>query len=421
MNPLQSLPDLAAMVILMGVLEWLRRKHRDSSVNLWMLALTFILVEALALALLKASPSWSRLAHALALDSYLLAAVTFGWASHEDLLPGTLRVPLFFPPALPLLVIATMYGFSAGTGRTYVCITGLTLIVGIVYLLTLVRARWRFRSALAAVHLVLWIPMVWMAAFGHLRGMVYWGLGCLYLMVAFSFRNRVRRGDIGGIVIISGFIVWAACFFAHPTARDLPFWNQLVSDVWTMQKFFVIIGMMLVLLEDQTRRLADEALHDPLTGLPNRRLFDDRLQQAIERTRRTGRSTAVFIIDLDSFKQINDTHGHRTGDIVLTRAANMLKARLRSVDTLARCGGDEFSVIVNDIPRPGDCETIVETLRSAISSVDLPGGSVAPLRASVGYALFPDDVAEAEELCELADIRMYKDKRMGALLRVGRR
>src|ERR1019366_6682793 len=151
---------------------------------------------------------------------------------------------------------------------------------------------------------------------------------------------------------------------------------------------------VLVLLEEQTRRLEQEAMHDPLTGLPNRRLFDDRLLQAVSRADRTQLSAAVFIIDLDNFKIINDTLGHRAGDLVLARVGAMLRSKIRSSDTLARCGGDEFSIIVNDLARASDCERIAETLRAAVASVELPPDARTVLTASIGYALCPDEVSD---------------------------
>jgi diguanylate cyclase (GGDEF)-like protein len=408
---LQALPDIAGMVILMGVLDWLRRKHRDASVDLWILGLAFILLEAIAVAIMHGSQAFSRAAHAVALDSYLLAAVTFGWAAREDLLPGPSALPLFLPPAVPLLAMTTIYGLGFPVGTAYIDIAGVSLVLGVIYILFFVRGSWGFRARLATIHLVIWAPMTWMAARGQLRWLIYWGLACLYLLVALSFRKRVRRGGIGGIVIVIGFVVWAGCFLAHPVVRDLTFYNAIVSEVWTMQKFFVTIGMLLVLLEDQTTRLEKEAMHDPLTGLPNRRLFDDRLVQALERARRTGKSAAVFVVDLNDFKLVNDTLGHRTGDLVLMRTGTFLKSKIRGSDTLARCGGDEFNVIVNDLTRAEDCERIAEALRGAVAAVDVPVGAKIPLSASVGYAVFPDDVSDPGELCELADVRMYKDKR----------
>jgi diguanylate cyclase (GGDEF)-like protein len=408
---LRSLPDIVAMLILMGVLESLRRRHRDSSVTLWMLGLTFILLEAFGYAIVRGASGFSNLAHALALDSYVLAAVTFGWASREDVLPEWPQLPIFFPPAVPLFLLTTLYGFSKGSVRVYLYVTSASLVLGAIYLLIAVRSRPRFRLRLLAEHTVLWAPMTWMALTGQLRLLIYWGLATLYLMVAISFRRRVRRDGVGGIVIVSGFTVWAICFLVHPFVRNSPLYNDVNEQIWTMQKFFVIIGMLLVLLEEQTRRLKEEALHDALTGLPNRRLFEDRLMQALERARRTERSAALFVVDLDNFKQVNDTYGHRSGDEVLAKASEQLKGKIRAMDTLARCGGDEFNIVVNDLTTIEDCERIAEALRASIAVVEMPEGSTDKLRASVGFAVFPDEATAVDALAELADLRMYRDKR----------
>jgi diguanylate cyclase (GGDEF)-like protein len=408
---LLSLPDIVGMIVLMAVLDWLRRKYRYASVNLWMVGLTFILVEAVAVAVLRGSPALSRVAHALALDAYVLAGITFGWAGSKDSLPGLSRLQIFIPPAVPLFALTTIYGFNFSGPRLYQAIAIATLLLGIAYVAAFSGGDRAFRTRLVVIHLLVWTPITWLAATAQLRMLIYWGLTCLYLLVAFAFRKRVRRGGIGGILIVAGFIVWALCFFLHPFVRDIAFYDEFNRQLWTMQKFLVIIGMVLLLLEEQTRRLEGEAMHDPLTGLPNRRLFEDRLIQSLERSRRTGRISAVFVIDLDNFKLVNDTHGHRTGDLVLLRAGHILKSKIRSSDTLARCGGDEFSVIVNDLTRPEDCERIAEALRAAIATVDLPPGTRSPLTGSIGYAIFPNDVSDAAELCDLADVRMYKDKR----------
>ncbi len=408
---LHLLPDIVAMLILMGVLLSLRRRHRDSSVTLWMLGLTFILLEAFGYAIVRGASGFGNLAHAFALDSYVLAAVTFAWASREDVLPGWTQLPIYLPSAVPLFFLTTLYGFNKGSPRVYVYVTAVSLIPGAIYLLIFVRSRMRFRLRSLAEHIVLWGPMTWMAMTGQLRLLIYWGLATLYLMVAISFRSRVRRDGVGGIVIVSGFTIWALCFLLHPFVRDNPLYNDLNEQIWTMQKFFVIIGMLLVLLEEQTRRLKAEALHDPLTGLPNRRLFEDRLMQALERARRTERSAALFVIDLDNFKQVNDTYGHRSGDEVLARASEQLKGKIRAMDTLARCGGDEFNVIVNDLMTIGDCERIADALRASIALVEMPEGSTQKLRGSVGFAVFPDEATAVDTLAELADLRMYRDKR----------
>jgi diguanylate cyclase (GGDEF)-like protein len=404
-----SLPDITGMLIMMGVLLWLRRAYRDTRVNLWMIGLTFILIEAIAVAMLR-SKEFTQITHVIALDAYVLAGVSFSWAARKEILPGKRRIPLSILPATPLFVLATFYGFDVTKRAAYVYVALACLILGVLYNLFVVRTGVRFRLALVALHLGIWLPILYFAEHGLLRWLVYWGLTCLYLLVALSFRGLVTRDRVGGVVIVAGFCIWAMCFFLHPLARGTE-WNGVVSQVWDMQKFFVILGMVLVLLEEQTRRRQDEAMHDPLTSLPNRRLFDDRLTQALERSRRTGLNTALFALDLNGFKDVNDTHGHQTGDMVLIQMANALRSKVRGSDTLARRGGDEFSVIVNDLARREDCERIADALRAAIEGVRLPEGGPAQLTVSIGYALFPEDAQAAVSLCEAADAHMYGRKR----------
>jgi diguanylate cyclase (GGDEF)-like protein len=121
------------------------------------------------------------------------------------------------------------------------------------------------------------------------------------------------------------------------------------------------------------------------------------------------------VVDLDNFKQINDQHGHRSGDQVLVQCGEKLKSRIRMTDTIARSGGDEFNIIVTDLQRPDDCKRIAEGLRSGMAEVELPAGFGQRLSGSIGYAIFPDDGIDAAELCDLADVRMYKDKRRAVM------
>ncbi len=117
------------------------------------------------------------------------------------------------------------------------------------------------------------------------------------------------------------------------------------SEVWNIPKYLVAVGMILTLLEDQIERSNYLAYHDELTGLPNRRLLDDRLDQALAHARRVGSKVAVLLLDLDHFKEVNDTFGHRVGDMTLQAVVTQLTSSIRASDTLARSGGDEFTVV----------------------------------------------------------------------------
>ena len=155
------------------------------------------------------------------------------------------------------------------------------------------------------------------------------------------------------------------------------------------------------------------AYHDMLTGLPNRRLFSDRLEQAIARARRKGHRVAAMLLDLDDFKIINDTHGHSTGDEVLIAISHRLRQAVRESDTVARLGGDEFVVLLPETLHVEDAamvaQKIIETVREPVAIANRQYH----LGVSVGLALFPDHAANAERLLQQADIAMYIAKRQG--------
>jgi diguanylate cyclase (GGDEF)-like protein/PAS domain S-box-containing protein len=155
------------------------------------------------------------------------------------------------------------------------------------------------------------------------------------------------------------------------------------------------------------------AYHDSLTGLPNRRLLDDRLAQAIHLAQRRDSKLAVMLIDLDDFKQVNDSLGHRAGDAVLREVAQRLALCVRKADTLARHGGDEFVIVVSDIQADADCRMVAEkVLKSLAAPLQVEGRALA-LGASVGISLFPGDAADGDALLRNADAAMYRAKQQG--------
>jgi diguanylate cyclase (GGDEF)-like protein/PAS domain S-box-containing protein len=171
-------------------------------------------------------------------------------------------------------------------------------------------------------------------------------------------------------------------------------------------------------LEIQERRQAEEqvrhlANHDPLTDLPNRRLLEDRLAQAIASARRNAGQVAVLFIDLDRFKPINDTHGHRTGDLMLQAISRRLRGLLREVDTVARVGGDEFVVV---LPEMHSRDAAGETAQRILDAMVIPyaiEGLQLSVTPSMGIALYPSDAMDVGELIDRADDAMYAAKEAG--------
>lgn len=157
--------------------------------------------------------------------------------------------------------------------------------------------------------------------------------------------------------------------------------------------------------------LKEIALHDPLTGLPNRRLFSDRLDQAVRRARRTGEIVAVLYLDLDGFKAVNDAFGHAAGDCVLRETAHRLQSVLRESDTASRFGGDEFAVVLPDLQHRESAGQVVDKIRFALANPTACAGYEGPIGASIGVAIFPDDGDDGATVLGRADEAMYAVKR----------
>lgn len=166
------------------------------------------------------------------------------------------------------------------------------------------------------------------------------------------------------------------------------------------------------------RKLAEEnlrhaAYHDSLTGLPNREVFSDRLQQSMVQTRRYSAMLAVMFLDLDRFKEINDTLGHRAGDLLLMNVARRLKGCVWETDTVARCGGDEFLLLFPGIRQARDAAVIARKVHNALAEPHLLKDQELIVTATIGISLSPDDGDDAETLIKFADVAMFKAKSEG--------
>ncbi|MBD8872056.1 GGDEF domain-containing protein [Rhodanobacter sp. DHB23] len=172
------------------------------------------------------------------------------------------------------------------------------------------------------------------------------------------------------------------------------------------------LGAVIERKQDQVQ-LHHLALHDPLTDLPNRTLFRNRLQATLGNASRAKTLAALLYIDLDGFKQVNDLHGHAVGDLLLCEVAARIRGCLREHDTAARIGGDEFVVLLDTLAAPGHAVEIAERIRTTLTQTFLLQGQMIRISASIGVATFPLDGETSEQLGRAADRAMYQAKKAG--------
>ncbi len=206
------------------------------------------------------------------------------------------------------------------------------------------------------------------------------------------------------------------------------YWWPDLMPVWLALLLFIGLNLFqsgfthFCLLEKGLKKLGlraeldairEMATHDTLTGLPNRLLLEERIDAAIAQARADGAKVAVLFIDLDNFKQINDSQGHKTGDQLLVAVSRVLQAHLRAGDTLARWGGDEFVVLVPDLRHSAQARAIAEALTAQVQKELFSGLTDPYITLSIGVALFPDDADSGEALLMQADKALFFCKSQG--------
>jgi len=179
------------------------------------------------------------------------------------------------------------------------------------------------------------------------------------------------------------------------------------------QRFFVAIVRDVTERKLVEHRIKHMAQHDHLTGLPNRSLFLDQLEHNIKLAKRRHQKTAVLFLDLDGFKQVNDTLGHDAGDLLLKEVATRIKSVLRESDVAARMGGDEFTFVLDDIGTHENAAAVAQKIIETLSEKFNLKGHESQIGGSIGIAVYPDDAADHEALLRRADEAMYVAKKSG--------
>jgi diguanylate cyclase (GGDEF)-like protein len=219
---------------------------------------------------------------------------------------------------------------------------------------------------------------------------------------------RIRSGrgigvTLGWAALLAGLVLAAGVMVvALRSAPD----RALIA----LASFALLAATAGVFLSARATRARATALHDPLTGLPNRVLLEDRIEQALRHAQRTGEPFTVVLLDLDGFKNVNDLHGHRAGDTVLRQLARRLEDALRSSDTVARIGGDEFVVVSRGAGDDEEAALLAARLRAAVREPLTVGGITVEVDGSIGWAIHPADGETPSELLERADVQMFETK-----------
>ena len=327
--------------------------------------------------------------------------------------------------ALIAVPVSALRAFVTGWLHAYsVHIAVGLMIVGIYWF----RHQIPYSIKSALLVLIFWcIGIVGLFTFGIL-GAGYWWLVLSGLLVSTLY--SVRAGIINAVVttvlmalVGVGFITGTFQFTGDIAAYavSVPAWvGLLVAAIVTpFIVFQAIVAYQQTTLEllDEVHKQRDQiqqlATHDQLTGLPLPSLAADRLQIALHAARRSGKKVALLFIDLDSFKNVNDTLGHEAGDHVLKEVAHRLVKAIRAEDTAARVGGDEFIAVLGGLP---DDRVATQIARRAIRAISAPidyAGQQTSVGVSIGMGLFPDHADDAQGLRRAADAAMYRMKRTG--------
>jgi len=411
----KELPDLLAVGVLIYAFVSVARPAGGMMTRLWLAGWICVEFHFAAYSFLDLPGTWGVVADIAGTASLVWCAQLFCWSTDPKPRQWSSRL-LFWAMSLVYTLYIALALLPTIPRRPVMAVTASLFALVPLAIAAATRSEQRPASRWIGVVINVALAMTllrWQFSPHGPDLMVVLPLFAAYFICCLQFGVFNQRRTGGFVVTLLGLLAWSLVF---PLGLIFDIFLPDVNvgaEVWNLPKYLVAVGMILLLLEGQLKRNQHLANHDALTGLPNRRLFEDRISGAMERARQRNGCTAVLAIDLDGFKEVNDTLGHHAGDEVLQEVARLFAASLRRVDTLARTGGDEFSVVLEGPISRREATQVASMLKQLLEAPLSVAGKTMQIGASIGLAMFPDDAQTPDHLSILADERMYAAKRNG--------
>lgn len=406
----ETLPSLIALAILVVVFRAILRQGTSEPLHLWLTGWILVLVHFVAQFVDPGQGPWSLLANAVSVNALEMASIAFLVSVSLVATERRRQLVLAAVIGIPAVVFTDASIWRVTNHIFYYVVIAVAFAGALLVVWSFYRRATLYVIALSTGCGALACGMVWAVAHSNPDLGIVFLLAALNYIVATLFWRRFGRATVGVLTTVFGFVAWGSVFPIGTLTDILTPAIHIQSEVWNIPKYFVAVGMIVILLEDQIQKSDYLAYHDELTGLPNRRLLEDRLDQALARANRKGNKVAVLLLDLDHFKQVNDNFGHRIGDLTLQQVVTRLASRMRVSDTLARSGGDEFTVI-SDVADAEGAQVLVSNLEMAFTVPFKMEGKLIHTGLSIGLALYPDDGRTPDQLYAAADQAMYVSKR----------
>ena len=409
---LSLLTDILVLTIFIVGFRPLARRV-GAHANLWFAGFTFLLVRKIAL-LLEPLATWLHTPCTLVgMIALALCALTFLVVS-ANVPRVRLRKPVLASMVTPVLLQVSIYVLQPHRAWLLYLTTSLFL-APLATVIALRRQRSRPLLLVATVFALFALSMLPVTA-KHPVVVANAAISLVFLSAAFFYLHTAQRLSRSVVAAAAGLVTWGLLSPLVLVAMKLhPEWKLNIS-ITALPQFLVAAGIMLTLLEEHVLRTERMAMHDPLTDLPNRRMFEERLIATMEEARINRTTIACLVIDVDNFKAINDTMGHDAGDELLRALAVRLSWHMSPRDILARTGGDEFTALLAGVSDEHHLRFIAGAMMSAGSVPIMIEGQPVDLRISIGIALSPDHADDIDGLRRAADAAMYTAKRRGGSL-----